>query len=107
MKERFEVLDIFRGLFSSLVVFFHMSTFTETPIISNSFIHNSDLFCRLLFVLSGFVIAHSYQFMSEGSQLRKFYKKTFLAAIPPVPGYTAAVCGYRTIKTLCGQLCAG
>ncbi len=82
MKERFEVLDIFRGIFSSLVVFFHMSTFTDTPVIHNNFVLNADLFVDFFFVLSGFVIAYSYQFMSNGEQLGKFGKKRFFRLYP-------------------------
>ncbi|RCH55123.1 acyltransferase [Mucilaginibacter hurinus] len=82
MKERFEVLDIFRGIFSSLVVFFHMSAFSETPVINNEFVYNADLFVDFFFVLSGFVIAYSYQFISTGSQLGKFFKKRFFRLYP-------------------------
>lgn len=82
MKERFEVLDIFRGIFSSLVVFFHMSTFSATPVINNTFIRNSDLFVDFFFVLSGFVIAYSYQSISTGAELNRFYKKRFFRLYP-------------------------
>ena len=82
MKERFEVLDIFRGIFSSLVVFFHMSTFSATPVINNAFIYNSDLFVDFFFVLSGFVIAYSYQSISTGEELNRFYKKRFFRLYP-------------------------
>ena len=44
MKNRFEVLDIFRGIFSAMVVFFHMSAFAATPVINNNIVNNSDLF---------------------------------------------------------------
>jgi len=82
MKERFEVLDIFRGIFASLVVFFHMSAFSATPIINNNFIYNSDLFVDFFFVLSGFVIAYSYQYLNTRAELGKFYKKRFFRLYP-------------------------
>jgi len=82
MKERFEVLDIFRGIFSSLVVFFHMSAFSATPIINNNFIYNCDLFVDFFFVLSGFVITYSYQFLKTSAELSKFYKKRFFRLYP-------------------------
>lgn len=82
MKERFEVLDIFRGIFSSMVVFFHMSAFSKTPILNNNFIYNSDLFVDFFFVLSGFVITYSYQYISNFNQFGKFYKKRFLRLYP-------------------------
>lgn len=82
MKERFEVLDIFRGIFSSLVVLFHMSAFADTPIINNEFVYNCDLFVDFFFVLSGFVIAYSYQFIKTSKELGKFYKKRFFRLYP-------------------------
>ena len=82
MKERFAVLDIFRGVFSSLVVFFHLSAFSATPVINNKFVYNSDLFVDFFFVLSGFVIAYSYQFIKTGTELGKFYKKRFFRLYP-------------------------
>jgi peptidoglycan/LPS O-acetylase OafA/YrhL len=82
MKERFEVLDVFRGIFASLVVLFHLSNFSDTPLINNSFIRNSYLFVDFFFILSGFVIAYSYQFISTGADLKKFYKKRFFRLYP-------------------------
>jgi peptidoglycan/LPS O-acetylase OafA/YrhL len=82
MKERFEVLDIFRGIFSSLVVFFHMSAFSSTPVLNNNFIYNCDLFVDFFFVLSGFVITYSYQFLKTSADIGKFYKKRFLRLYP-------------------------
>ncbi|RYY31514.1 MAG: acyltransferase, partial [Sphingobacteriaceae bacterium] len=82
MKERFEVLDIFRGIFSSLVVFFHMSAFSDSPVINNEFVYNADLFVDFFFVLSGFVIAYSYQFITTANDLRKFFRKRFFRLYP-------------------------
>jgi len=82
MKERFEVLDIFRGIFSSLVVLFHLSAFSDTPIINNEFVYNCDLFVDFFFVLSGFVIAYSYQFIKTSKELGKFFKKRFFRLYP-------------------------
>ena len=82
MKERFAVLDIFRGILSSLVVLFHLSAFSATPVINNEFIYNCDLFVDFFFVLSGFVIAYSYQFIKTGKELGKFYRKRFFRLYP-------------------------
>jgi len=82
MRERFAVLDIFRGIFSSLVVLFHLSAFSATPIINNEFIYNSDLFVDFFFVLSGFVIAYSYQHLKTGAELKRFFKKRFFRLYP-------------------------
>lgn len=82
MKNRYEVLDIFRGLFSAMVVFFHMSAFTNTPIINNPFVNNSDLFVDFFFVLSGFVIAYSYREITSADKLQQFLKKRWLRVYP-------------------------
>ena len=82
MKKRFEVLDIFRGMFSLFVVLYHMSAFSKTPIINNNFIHNSDLFVDFFFVLSGFVIAYSYSSIINFAQFKIFFKKRFLRLYP-------------------------
>jgi peptidoglycan/LPS O-acetylase OafA/YrhL len=82
MKERFAVLDIFRGIFSSLVVLFHLSAFSATPVINNEFVYNSDLFVDFFFVLSGFVIAYSYQHIKTGAELKRFFKKRFFRLYP-------------------------
>lgn len=82
MKERFKVLDIFRGVFSSFVVFFHMSGLSNTPVINNSFFTNADLFVDFFFVLSGFVIAHNYQWLAKGSDFKSFFKKRFWRLYP-------------------------
>ncbi|HVX50916.1 MAG TPA: acyltransferase [Chitinophagaceae bacterium] len=82
MKHRFEVLDIFRGIFASMVVFFHMSFFTSSPILKNNLVLNSDLCVDFFFVLSGFVITYSYQKISASSQLGSFLKKRFFRLYP-------------------------
>ncbi|QJD94568.1 acyltransferase [Mucilaginibacter robiniae] len=82
MKERFEVLDIFRGIFASLVVLFHASAFSATPLINNSFIKHSDLFVDFFFILSGFVIAYSYQYITSGHDLKRFYSKRVYRLYP-------------------------
>lgn len=87
MKERFEVLDIFRGIFASFVVFFHLRPLINEPNVilpafNSEFIFNCDLFVDFFFVLSGFVIAYSYQFLSTGKELGKFYKKRFFRLYP-------------------------
>jgi len=82
MKHRFEVLDIFRGLFASLVFLFHLGPFAVTPVLNNRFVENSDMFVDFFFVLSGFVIAYSYQNISDWSQLRLFLTKRVYRIYP-------------------------
>ncbi len=82
MKERFEVLDIFRGVFSAMVVFYHMSAFANTLFINNNFVYNSDLFVDFFFVLSGFVIAYSYRAINSTHSLQHFLKKRWWRIYP-------------------------
>ncbi|PWS29212.1 acyltransferase [Pedobacter yonginense] len=82
MKHRFTVLDIFRGIFASLVVFYHMSAFSDTPILNNSFIYNADVFVDFFFVLSGFVVCYSYQSIETLSDLKLFVKKRLYRLYP-------------------------
>jgi peptidoglycan/LPS O-acetylase OafA/YrhL len=82
IRHRFEVLDIFRGLFASFVFLFHLSPFADTPLLVNSFVENSDMFVDFFFVLSGFVITYSYQSLSDGPQLSKFLIKRIYRIYP-------------------------
>ena len=82
MKHRFEVLDIFRGLFASLVFLFHLGPFANTAILNNRFVENSDMFVDFFFVLSGFVIAYSYQSLADWRQFRLFLKKRVYRIYP-------------------------
>ena len=82
MKHRFEVLDIFRGIFASMVVLFHLSAFSDTPILNNEFIYNSDMFVDFFFVLSGFVIVYNYQDISSLNQLKIFLTKRLVRVYP-------------------------
>lgn len=82
MKHRFEVLDIFRGLFASFVFLFHLSAFSQTPLINNNFVYNSDMFVDFFFVLSGFVIAYSYEHLEGINNMFTFLKKRFKRIYP-------------------------
>ncbi|RAJ93984.1 peptidoglycan/LPS O-acetylase OafA/YrhL [Larkinella arboricola] len=82
IKHRFHVLDIFRGIFASMVVFFHLSPFADTPLLNNNFVENSDMFVDFFFVLSGFVITYSYPKISNGAELGGFIKKRLLRIYP-------------------------
>ena len=82
MNHRFAVLDIFRGLFASLLFCFHLNAFLPTPLLNNSFITNTDVFVDLFFVLSGFVISYVYQSIATGAELFRFYKKRLRRLYP-------------------------
>jgi peptidoglycan/LPS O-acetylase OafA/YrhL len=73
---RFEVLDSLRGICALLVACFH---FPISGMISQSaFLRSSYLFVDFFFVLSGFVIAHSYaQRLERGEGLAKFLLTRF------------------------------
>ncbi len=81
-KHRFGVLDIFRGVFAGMVVFFHMAPFADTPLLNNSFVANADLFVDFFFVLSGFVIAYTYKSLQTAREMIAFYKKRFFRLYP-------------------------
>jgi peptidoglycan/LPS O-acetylase OafA/YrhL len=57
-KIHFRVLDSWRGIAALLVALFHLNVFSA--IYSLDFIRNGYLFVDFFFVLSGFVITHSY-----------------------------------------------
>ncbi|GLU52453.1 acyltransferase family protein [Dyadobacter frigoris] len=81
-RHRFEVLDMFRGIFASLVFLFHLGPFADTRILNNSFVENSDMFVDFFFVLSGFVIAYSYQSMPDLQSLKLFLTKRIYRIYP-------------------------
>lgn len=82
IKHRFQVLDIFRGIFASMVVLFHLEPFADTPLINNNVVENSDMFVDFFFVLSGFVITYSYPSISSGAELGSFLKKRLWRIYP-------------------------
>lgn len=82
MKHRFLILDIFRGIFASMVVLFHLSPFAETPLLNNDFVDNSDMFVDFFFVLSGFVISYNYQSIATGEQVTDFLRKRLRRIYP-------------------------
>ena len=58
MKTHFRVLDAWRGVAALLVALFHLNLYGA--IYSLGFVRNAYLFVDFFFVLSGFVITHSY-----------------------------------------------
>ncbi|AEI49774.1 acyltransferase family protein [Runella slithyformis] len=82
MKHRFRILDTFRGIFASMVVFFHLADFADTPLLNNDFVRNSDMFVDFFFVLSGFVIAYNYQSFSKTEDIGMFLQKRLYRIYP-------------------------
>jgi peptidoglycan/LPS O-acetylase OafA/YrhL len=56
--QRFTTLDSFRGFFALLVVFYHLHV--VGAFIEMAFFRRADILLNFFFVLSGFVLAHSY-----------------------------------------------
>ena len=100
MKHRFEVLDIFRGIFASMVFLFHLGPFADTPLINNAFVENSDMFVDFFFVLSGFVIAYSYQSIGDFAQLKLFLTKRIYRIYPLHLFMLLAFVGMEVAKNL-------
>lgn len=81
-RKHFDSLDIFRGIFASMLVFFHLRTYTVSPILNNNIVSNSFLFVNFFFVLSGFVIAYNYQSTTSLNDVYKFIVKRFKRIYP-------------------------
>ncbi len=80
-KDRFRVLDAFRGIAAILVLIYHMPNLTILT--NNQFIKNSGIFVDLFFVLSGFVIYHNYKGkISSLLASKSFLIKRFKRLIP-------------------------
>jgi peptidoglycan/LPS O-acetylase OafA/YrhL len=58
---RFEALDSWRGICAVIVVVFHFISDMPSSLETSSFIRNGYLFVDFFFVLSGFVLCHSYR----------------------------------------------
>lgn len=58
MSERFRVLDSFRGLSAVMIILFHSRFFQSAS--PNPFVEHGYVFVDFFFILSGFVMAHSY-----------------------------------------------
>jgi len=79
MSQRFEALDAFRGLCALSVVIYHMDLIDS--ITELSFFNGSAIFVDFFFVLSGFVLAHSYAYR-ENLNFYDFIKSRFYRIYP-------------------------
>ncbi len=79
MIKRFEALDAFRGLCAIFVVLSHMHF--AGSISEYSFFRGSGIFVEFFFVLSGFVLAHSYGYRAK-LQFKQFFKARFFRIFP-------------------------
>jgi peptidoglycan/LPS O-acetylase OafA/YrhL len=81
LRERFEVLDAFRGLFALFVALYHMGSYSILT--ENELVNSSYLFVDYFFVLSGFVIMHAYSGrITNLLQFKNFVGKRLLRLYP-------------------------
>jgi len=81
MKKRFDTLDSLRGISALMIVLFHSPFHTQT--IFSDFIKHSSLFVDMFFILSGFVMAHSYiDKIKKGLSFKYFFIKRLLRLYP-------------------------
>ncbi len=81
-KMHFDSLDIFRGIFASMIVLFHLRAYTISPILNNNIVANSFLFVNFFFVLSGFVISYNYESLTSFNEVSRFMVKRFKRIYP-------------------------
>ncbi|HYV88701.1 MAG TPA: acyltransferase [Candidatus Polarisedimenticolia bacterium] len=75
---RFSALDGWRGLCALMVCIFHFNSATRWAPGDNAFAHGGYLFVDFFFVLSGFVITHSYaKRIHNRGQLGRFMLRRF------------------------------
>jgi peptidoglycan/LPS O-acetylase OafA/YrhL len=81
---RINKLDGLRGIFSLMVVFYHIGEAYLPPYLYNNFIfRESNLFVDFFFVLSGYVISLNYHSsILSGNDLLTFIKKRFIRIYP-------------------------
>lgn len=77
---RFIVLDSFRGLCALCVVLFHLHV--PYSLIEWTFFRNSHLFVEFFFVLSGFVLFHTYNKLSRFDDFKQFIVKRIFRLYP-------------------------
>lgn len=80
---RFVALDSWRGICAVLVVLFHFISVLPSSLGSSMFVRNAYLFVDFFFVLSGFVLCHSYRGkVSKASELWRFILRRFARVWP-------------------------
>jgi peptidoglycan/LPS O-acetylase OafA/YrhL len=93
---RFEALDAWRGICAVIVVVFHFVAMVPSSLERSLFIRNGYLFVDFFFVLSGFVLCHSYRGKIAGlGDIKRFAIRRFGRVWPlhavVLGGFVAAV----------------
>jgi peptidoglycan/LPS O-acetylase OafA/YrhL len=105
-KARFEVLDSWRGICALFVALFHLPL--AAPIGENGFVRGSFLFVDFFFVLSGFVIAHSYtNRVNSGQELKSFLITRFGRLFPLHTFMLGAFVAFEFLRFAVPQLSGG
>jgi len=79
MQKRFDVLDSFRGIAAVFIIVHHLN-YTGS-ITEWAFFVEAELFVEMFFVLSGFVLTHSYAFRND-LNFRDFFISRTLRILP-------------------------
>jgi peptidoglycan/LPS O-acetylase OafA/YrhL len=81
--KKIRFLESIRGISALVVLLFHLKDSTNSLLIHNFLILNGKIFVDFFFILSGFVIAHSYSSkIYTFIDLLKFKFKRFLRLYP-------------------------
>lgn len=98
---RFEALDSWRGLCALLVVVFHLNQDINWRLLDAGFIRHFDLFVDFFFVLSGFVIATSYEDrLKQGYGVTPFVLRRFGRIYPLHLAMLVAMLGFAVLRVL-------
>lgn len=76
---RYRSLDAFRGIAALLVLLFHSPFYFQHKL---AFIENSDIFVDFFFILSGFVLTHTYLAQYRNLTFKQFALKRFARLYP-------------------------
>lgn len=97
VSQRYEVLDSWRGVCALLVALFHLPMVGALG--DNAFVRGSFLFVDFFFVLSGFVIAHSYaNRITDGVGFGRFMVARFGRLFPLHALMLAAFVGFELVR---------
>jgi peptidoglycan/LPS O-acetylase OafA/YrhL len=82
-ERQFDALNAFRGVGAAIVALFHFNLIIYSHLSSLVFLKHTYIMLDFFFVLSGFVIAHSYQKrLLEGYPIGKFMFRRFWRVYP-------------------------